>query len=69
MTEAAAMLQQAKRHRSRGLQMIDVEDFLCIASRRFVAFDLETTGLNPKSDMITEIGALRVEYGKITGTF
>lgn len=69
MTEGRTMLQQAKRHKSRGLSMIDAEDFLCIASRRFVAFDLETTGLNPRSDGITEIGALRVEYGKITGTF
>ena len=69
MTGMKAMLEQAQKHRSRGLSMLDAEDFLCIASRRFVAFDLETTGLNPKVDMITEIGAVRVEYGQITGTF
>lgn len=69
MTGTAAMLQKAGRHRVKGLSMIDPEDFLCIASRRYIAFDLETTGLNPRTDMITEIGALRVEYGRVTGTF
>ena len=69
MTEKKAMLEKAKKHKSKGLTMLDAEDFLCIASRRFVAFDLETTGLNPRSDGITEIGAVRVEYGRITGTF
>lgn len=35
----------------------------------FVVFDLETTGLSPNSDRITEIGAVRVENGKITESF
>lgn len=30
----------------------------------YVAVDLETTGLNPKTDKIIEIGAVRVEAGK-----
>lgn len=35
----------------------------------FVALDLETTGLDPKCDHIMEIGAVRVEQGKIAGRY
>ncbi|MFZ5975327.1 MAG: PolC-type DNA polymerase III [Bacillota bacterium] len=35
----------------------------------FVVFDVETTGLNPSVERLTEIGAVRVEDGRITGTF
>ncbi len=35
----------------------------------FVVFDIETTGLNPTRDKITEIGAVRIRDGKITDTF
>lgn len=35
----------------------------------YVCVDLETTGLNPKTDRIIEIGAVKVEGGKYTGTF
>lgn len=35
----------------------------------YVAVDLETTGLNPKTDRMIEIGAVRVEGGEITDTF
>jgi len=31
----------------------------------FVVFDIETTGLNPSRDGITEVGAVKVENGKI----
>lgn len=33
----------------------------------FVCIDLETTGLEPKKDKIIEIGAVRVDEGKISG--
>lgn len=33
--------------------------------KNFVAFDLETTGVSTKIDAITEIGAIRVAYGKV----
>ena len=35
----------------------------------YVCVDLETTGLNPKTDKIIEIGAVRVERGRVTGMF
>lgn len=35
----------------------------------FTVLDLETTGLNPKTDKIIEIGAVRVRDGEITGRF
>ena len=34
-----------------------------------VVLDLETTGLNPRTDKIIEIGALLVEDGEILDTF
>ncbi len=35
----------------------------------YVAFDLETTGLNVENDYIIEIGALKVVNGKVVGRF
>ncbi|HYE76984.1 MAG TPA: exonuclease domain-containing protein [bacterium] len=40
-----------------------------LAEGRFVVFDLETTGGKPPSERITEIGAVRIEHGRITDTF
>ena len=34
-----------------------------------MCIDLETTGLNPKKDKIIEIGAVKVENGKVVDTF
>lgn len=35
----------------------------------YVCIDLETTGLNPKTDKIIEIGAVKVVNGQVTDTF
>jgi len=37
--------------------------------RSYIALDLETTGLNPKTDRILEIGAVRVSDGRIEDTY
>ena len=44
----------------------EVSDIKNIEEESFVVFDLETTGLSRYKDRITEIGACRVEGGKIT---
>lgn len=37
--------------------------------KSYIAFDLETTGLNPQENEIIEIGALKVRNGKVTERF
>lgn len=37
--------------------------------QNYICLDLETTGLNPKMDKITEIGAVKVKEGKVVDTF
>src|SRR5699024_6353453 len=37
--------------------------------KEYIAVDLETTGLNPVSDAILEIGAARIRDGEVTDTF
>lgn len=40
-----------------------------LTEKTFVVFDLETTGLNVLNEGITEIGAVKIENGKITEQF
>ena len=40
-----------------------------LAEVTFVVVDLETTGTSPRTDAITEIGALRMRGGELLGTF
>lgn len=35
----------------------------------FVVFDIETTGLSPRNDMITEIGAVKIKNGQVIDHF
>jgi len=55
-----------------GIKMIyGVEGYLvddCLHDE-YIVFDLETTGLDPKYEKITEIGACRVRGGKVVDTF
>ena len=37
--------------------------------KSYIAFDLETTGLNPMTNEIIEIGALKVRNGKVSERF
>lgn len=46
---------------------VDVNDYL--KNNKFVVFDLETTGLFFTQHEIIEIGAVKIENGKITETF
>ena len=48
------------------MSLISIAKFQKVVHSRFVVFDLETTGLSPSNDKIVEIGAVRVENGKIT---
>lgn len=45
----------------------NVSDYL--RDNKIVMFDLETTGLDPETCMITEIGAVKIENGKCTEYF
>ena len=45
---------------------LNITEFSKIYNTRYVAFDLETTGLNPIANAIVEIGAVLVENGVIT---
>lgn len=58
-------VQQTSAH----FQTIEADRFLELAKRRFVALDLETTGLNEVDDQIVEICAVRVENQRITACY
>lgn len=48
---------------------LNITEFTPVSKSRYVAFDLETTGLDSISCAIIEIGAVRVENGIITDEF
>ena len=60
-----------------GVEGYLVDDLMKIAERAkdqtledtYVVFDIETTGFSSVQDRIIEIGAVKVEYGEITGHF
>lgn len=50
-------------------KLITVDAFKKISGKTYVVFDLETTGLDPDHDRIVEIGAVRVDRGRITDEY
>lgn len=50
-------------------KLLTITEFTPISKRRYVAFDLETTGLSSSDDEIIEIGAVRVVDGEIVEEF
>ena len=50
-------------------QIVDMPDKRALASTPYVVLDVETTGLNTATDMIIEIGAVRIENGVEVGEF
>ena len=48
---------------------LNITEFTPVSKSRYIAFDLETTGLSHSSDAIVEIGAVLVENGEITREF
>lgn len=40
-----------------------------LLNKRYIAFDTETTGLDPENDRIVELGAVLFENGRETGAF
>ena len=50
-------------------QIVDEADDRELGQTAFVVFDVETTGLNGSTDMITEIGAVRIENGEEVAEF
>lgn len=49
--------------------VVDDPDMRPLSETAFVVFDVETTGLNNATDMITEIGAVRLENGEEVAAF
>jgi len=49
--------------------LLTITEFTPISKKRYVAFDLETTGLSSGNDNIIEIGAVRVVNGQIEEEF
>lgn len=50
-------------------ELLNITQFTPISKKRFIAFDLETTGLSNGDDAIIEIGAVLVEGGQITASY
>lgn len=49
--------------------ILNITEFFPVDSKRFVVFDLETTGLDYATHDVVEIGAVRVENGEITAEY
>ena len=50
-------------------KLLTITEFTPISKNRYVAIDLETTGLKYGEDQIVEIAAVRVENGEITAEY
>ncbi len=61
-----------------GMEAYFVDDMVPVLDRHvkgslpgacFVVFDIETTGLSPKDERLTEIGAVKLQNGEVVGRF
>ena len=49
--------------------IVDGKGDAAFADGTFIVFDLETTGLSPSAERITEIGAVKLQNGEVVGEF
>ncbi len=60
----------SKRYGNAKGEIIDLDlDAIALAKRNFIAFDVETTGLNPRMDRIVELGAVHYIDGVAVNCF
>lgn len=65
----SAKYRRDTQQQSASFNFVEVDKFVTMAKKSFIAVDLETTGLNVQDDEIIELSAVKVVNGQITETF